>query len=33
MNHLAQEQIRSFREDGYLVVERLFSPEEVRELG
>jgi hypothetical protein len=32
INHLTQEQIRSFREDGYLVVESLFSPEEVREL-
>jgi phytanoyl-CoA hydroxylase len=32
IKHLTQEQIRSFREDGYLVVERLFSPEEVREL-
>jgi phytanoyl-CoA hydroxylase len=32
MNHLTREQIRSFREDGYLVVESLFSPEEVREL-
>jgi phytanoyl-CoA hydroxylase len=32
MNHLTQKQIRSFRGDGYLVVESLFSPEEVREL-
>lgn len=30
--HLTQEQIRSFRDEGYLVVESLFSPEEVREL-
>ena len=32
IKHLTQVQIRSFREDGYLVVESLFSPEEVREL-
>jgi hypothetical protein len=32
IKHLTQEQIRSFREDGYLVVESLFSPEEVMEL-
>ena len=30
--HLTQKQIRDFREDGYLLMERLFAPEEVREL-
>ena len=29
---LRQEQIRSFREDGYLLVEGLFAPDEVKEL-
>jgi phytanoyl-CoA hydroxylase len=29
---LTQEQIRGFREDGYLLVEGLFDPEEVRYL-
>ena len=30
--HLTREQIQGFQEDGYLVVERLFAPEEVKAL-
>jgi phytanoyl-CoA hydroxylase len=30
--HLTQEQIRSFQENGYLVVEGLFAPDEIRAL-
>jgi hypothetical protein len=26
--HLTQDQVRNFREDGYLAVEGLFAPEE-----
>ena len=32
IQQLTPEQIRTFRDDGYLLVEGLFSPEEVREL-
>jgi phytanoyl-CoA hydroxylase len=32
IKHLTQEQIRSFRDEGYIVMEGLFAPEEVREL-